>query len=192
MATVAQINANQSNAHQSTGPRTPEGKARVSQNAVRHGLTARRLVLRDDERAEFDALQSALLKEFNPEGPTENILFQELLQAAWNLHRIAGIEAELCSGGAADFTDPATAAALDRLGRYQSRNQRAYYKALNELRKLQTNRAVHEFTLHPKVQPHVSAILDIAHLLKQTQSADPEWVAQRIRVKEQLAAQNTN
>ena len=33
MATAAQIQANRANAQNSTGPRTPEGKARVSQNA---------------------------------------------------------------------------------------------------------------------------------------------------------------
>ena len=45
MATPSQINANQVNAQQSTGPRSPEGKARVAQNALRHGLTARHLFL---------------------------------------------------------------------------------------------------------------------------------------------------
>ena len=34
MATDAQIQANRENAKKSTGPRTPEGKARVSKNAL--------------------------------------------------------------------------------------------------------------------------------------------------------------
>ena len=41
MASVAQTIANRLNARKSTGPRTPEGKAVVSQNAVKHGLLAR-------------------------------------------------------------------------------------------------------------------------------------------------------
>ena len=39
MATRAQIEANRRNARRSTGPRTAEGKAASSRNAVTHGLT---------------------------------------------------------------------------------------------------------------------------------------------------------
>src|SRR2546421_8455 len=58
MSTAAQTLANQANSQHSTGPRTLEGKARVVQNAVRHGLTAKHLVIRDDEKEEFRALHA--------------------------------------------------------------------------------------------------------------------------------------
>lgn len=41
MTSPARIAANRRNAQRSTGPRTPEGKARSSQNSLRHGLSAK-------------------------------------------------------------------------------------------------------------------------------------------------------
>jgi hypothetical protein len=45
MATEKQIAANRANALQSTGPRTPDGKAIARRNALDHGLTAEQLML---------------------------------------------------------------------------------------------------------------------------------------------------
>ena len=47
MASQAQVEANRANAAKSTGPRTSEGKAAVSQNAVKHGLLAEQVVIKD-------------------------------------------------------------------------------------------------------------------------------------------------
>ena len=100
------------NALNSTGPRTSEGKARVSRNATSHGLTARHLVIRDDEREEFTAFHEVFSAELDPQGVNEAIVFQELLHAAWNLQRFSRIEAEVSSGTAEDFPDAAAVAIL--------------------------------------------------------------------------------
>jgi hypothetical protein len=142
MSSPAQITANQVNALSSTGPRTAAGKARVSRNATRHGLTARHLVILDEDREEFTALEASLAQELDPQGALETITFQELLHAAWNLQRFSRIEAEISTGTAEDFTDPRVTLPLDRLSRYQARAQRAFYRAQAELRVLQTNRAL--------------------------------------------------
>ncbi len=170
MASIAQIAANQANAQLSTGPKTPEGKARVSQNALRHGLTSIRLVIRDDEREEFTQLRDSLVAELDPQGAVETLTFEELLHAAWNLHRFRRIEAETSLGTLDDFTDPQTTAVLDRLSRYQARSQRAYYRALAELRTLQTNRALRSRKLDEQTETEVPAITDINNLTKQTRS----------------------
>jgi hypothetical protein len=170
MATPAQTVANQANAQRSTGPRTPEGKSRVSQNALRHGLTARHLVIRPEEQEEFAAFQQSLASELAPQGTVETLTFHELLHAAWNLARFRKIEAQVSSGSSQDFSDPDTTTVLDRLSRYQARAQRAYYKALQELRVLQTNRALRAVKLEENETAEVPAIVDINELTKQTQS----------------------
>ena len=170
IASAAQISANQANAQRSTGPVTPEGKARVSQNALRHGLTAKHLVIREDEREEFHDFQESLFVELAPHGAIETVTFHELLHAAWNLHRFRRIEAELSRGEPQDFACSENTAALDRLARYQARVQRAYYRALQELRTLQTNRALRTEKLADPEDPQVPVIAAINELTKQTHS----------------------
>ena len=66
MATPAQIDANRRNALKSTGPKTPEGKAAVSMNSLRHGLRARTVVLPGEDREEFNQLCDDLEREWQP------------------------------------------------------------------------------------------------------------------------------
>ena len=66
MATRAQIKANGDNAKKSTGPRTEEGKARVANNALKHGLLARDTVLPGEDPAEFDQQLAALEADLQP------------------------------------------------------------------------------------------------------------------------------
>jgi hypothetical protein len=47
MTSEAQIRANRLNALKSTGPKTARGTSMMWRNAVRHGMTARRVVLFD-------------------------------------------------------------------------------------------------------------------------------------------------
>ncbi|MCU1233852.1 MAG: hypothetical protein JWP63_1819 [Candidatus Solibacter sp.] len=169
MASPAQITANQANARHSTGPRSDEGKSRVAQNAVRHGLTARHLVVRDDEREAFAAFHQGLAEELDPQGALESITFQELLHAAWNLERFSRIETEVSTGESADFTNPETVAVLDRLSRYQARSQRAFYKAQAELRTLQTDRALRLQELSEEDSAHLPAVISMNALTKQSQ-----------------------
>ncbi|MBZ5620669.1 MAG: hypothetical protein LAQ69_18380 [Acidobacteriia bacterium] len=173
MASPVQITANRANAQLSTGPRTLEGKARVSQNALRHGLTARHLVIRPDEQEEFAALQDSLLADLAPQGAVETVTFHDLLHSAWSLHRLRRLEAQCPFSLDSDLSDPRIAAVLDRIGRYQSRAQRAYYRALHELRTLQTDRALRAVKLEEKAAAEVPAIAAINNLTKQTHSEVP-------------------
>ena len=70
MATIKQVNANRQNAKKSTGPRTPEGKRRVSQNAIKHGLSASEVVLPGEDAAEFERMRDGFVETLEPAGLT--------------------------------------------------------------------------------------------------------------------------
>ena len=62
---AARAEASRHNGAKSRGPKTAEGKARSSQNAIKHGLRARRWVLLGGEsEAEFKRLEAALIGEW--------------------------------------------------------------------------------------------------------------------------------
>lgn len=88
MSTHAQILANRRNAQNSTGPRTSEGKSAVSQNAVKHGLLARRDVISSESQADFDLYRQQLLDELDPVSPMESILAERIVTLSWRLKRV--------------------------------------------------------------------------------------------------------
>ena len=89
----ARVAANRANAQHSTGPRTPEGKARSSLNALKHGAFSRHLALAaeplHEDRAEFDAFAAELAAEYQPEGPEETVLVDRMAALWWRLQRLA-------------------------------------------------------------------------------------------------------
>ena len=65
----ARAAASRRNGAKSRGPKTPAGKARSAQNALRHGMRALRyVVLPDEDGVEFQALEAALMDELAPVG----------------------------------------------------------------------------------------------------------------------------
>jgi len=79
MATEAQILANRRNAQNSTGPRSPEGKSIVSQNAVKHGLTAAHDIISSESQADFDLYRDQFLTELAPTSPMESMLAERIV-----------------------------------------------------------------------------------------------------------------
>jgi predicted DNA binding CopG/RHH family protein len=130
----------------------------------------------------FESLRAALFEELDPQGITEVLTFNEILHAAWNLHRFRLIEAQHAADPAT-LEDPAQAAFLDRLGRYQARAQRAYYRALKELRTLQTSRALRSVKLTEEEDRELPVLADINELTKQTHS---EVTAKALRLADKM------
>jgi hypothetical protein len=92
--TEAQKLAARINGAKSRGPVTPEGKGISSQNAVRHGLTARRVVLENERPEAWDDFLQALTEEWEPQTPAELQIVHDLAGARWRLNRLLDIETE--------------------------------------------------------------------------------------------------
>src|ERR1700736_5448994 len=87
-----QFEANRQNAQKSTGPKTPEGRAAVRLNGVKHGLTAETIVLKNEREADFTNLLDSLEAEHDPVTPTEEALVVQLAMSTWRLRRLYHVE----------------------------------------------------------------------------------------------------
>ena len=95
MATPRQIEANRLNAQKSTGPRTPEGKAVSSLNALKSGLDAASQFVTGEDRDEFAELQHEYFARFQPLTPEERFQVDTLIRNEWILRRLFRAESHL-------------------------------------------------------------------------------------------------
>ncbi len=133
MSTEAQIAANQSNAQNSTGPKTEQGKAISSQNNFRFGFTGAFRVLAWESEVEFQILLDTLHAEHQPSTPTETVLVDKMAQSLW-LSKRAVLLQDLTMDSQAPLCDDPKQLALYL--RYQTTHDRAFHKSLAELLKL--------------------------------------------------------
>jgi hypothetical protein len=91
MTSLRQIESNRRNAQRSTGPKTQSGKARSSQNAVRHGLTAETVIGPLEDPADYRAFEEAVTTAYDAE--TELVL--RLASLLWRLRRVTSVETGL-------------------------------------------------------------------------------------------------
>lgn len=95
MSSLKQIEANRLNAEKSTGPKTDEGKAVVSKNAVKHGLLSSESLLSREECSSLDELGQNLRTELQPKGELELVLIDRIVSLVWRLRRAGKIEAAI-------------------------------------------------------------------------------------------------
>lgn len=90
------IQANRRNALRSTGPRTERGKRTVSQNAIKHGLLAREVVITagngKESAAEFYILLGSFCDCYEPIGIVEESLVQTIAACWWRKARVIRAE----------------------------------------------------------------------------------------------------
>ena len=110
MATERQMAANRLNAQRCTGPKTPEGKAAVSRNAVTHGLTSHSGLLPGETLEDFSDLRARVFAELAPGSAIEIELAERIASLLWRLRRVPAFEAALlawthaCKEEASRFT----------------------------------------------------------------------------------------
>jgi len=93
-----QLAANRANAANSTGPRTPEGKLRSSQNARKHGFTASSFtVVRLEDLNEVAALREDLVNLYHPVNSQELFALKRIALAQQAILRAARLEAGFLS-----------------------------------------------------------------------------------------------
>ena len=92
MATIKQINANRKNALLSKGPKTDLGKLNSSKNSLKHGLTAKQLVIGENLK-EFEKYRDRMIDALKPEGILEEQVVFKIIDVGFRLRRIGGIEA---------------------------------------------------------------------------------------------------
>ena len=75
----------------STGPRTPEGKQKVSRNAVKHGLLSKEVVIKSgdgkENPREFKQLMERFQHDLQPVGVLEEMLVERIVVCYWRLRR---------------------------------------------------------------------------------------------------------
>jgi hypothetical protein len=126
MATDAQIAANRRNALRSTGPRTPEGKARSSRNHLVHGLLAKGLI-EGESQEEFLAVYEDFHAEYDPQTRSEEALVERIALAYFRLGRFTHVEAQFLQREHAEKEVPAWSAhaqPFDRVANSYRNNMR--------------------------------------------------------------------
>ncbi len=152
--------ANRQNATKSTGPKSPEGKARSSQNARRHALTAQITVMTDEDRLAHDKFTAAMVAELAPVGEMETFHATSAAEEAWRLHNTRAQCTNIVAIGHFDgtgdhydaghpqihtaITDATVmrdrAKTLELLSLYEQRIHRIFRSHYDQLQKLQAER----------------------------------------------------
>ena len=159
MPSPAQYAANRLNAEKSKGATSPQGKARSAMNALRHGLTARVVVLPSEDMDAYQAFSKEIVDSLDAQTPVERQFAQTVADNQWRINRIRSIEDGMLGLGhfeaAGDFDCPSaqihsamTAARAFRndsksfvnLSIYEQRLHRSMKEALRQLKELQAER----------------------------------------------------
>ena len=150
MSTENQIEANRLNAQLCTGPKTEEGKARSSQNALKTGLYSQKEVIATESREDYEALAADYHNHYAPANPHERSLVDALVRYEWLSRRYMAADTALWNFSLVDNkTEHGKAFMyhaenLSRAGRYFNNARRGYASTMKELEAAQSKRKTEE------------------------------------------------
>ena len=147
MSSLKRVIASRANGARSRGPITPAGKSPPSQNAIRHGLLAKCIVLENESRKGFDSLLAEFVARFAPADGVDLGLIEDMLSAFWRQRRAWAMETCIMDTALSReppdhdeltrLTDAFTAVAvhpqLELMHRYETRLHRIFQRALSNL-----------------------------------------------------------
>jgi hypothetical protein len=148
-ASQKQIEANRRNAKLSSGPKTAEGKNIVAQNALKHGVFSRQILLEGESKKDFENLATELYNHFHPQGFLETLFWERALAAAWRLSRVTQMESMLINHaekksfdhvGIIEVLGGYEGDELTLLLRYEICLEKILFRSFSELRTLQALR----------------------------------------------------
>lgn len=143
MSSLRRKLSSRANGARSLGPVTTAGKLRSSQNAIRHGLLASQLVMRDESPEGFQEVLNDHLERLQPADGVEFGMVEDMVASHWRLRRAWAQETRLLeneaaaqtSGDSLDrianaFANLADKPSLGLMHRYQTRLHLNYQRAL--------------------------------------------------------------
>jgi len=124
-----------------------------------------------ETRSEFDELRAQLQADIRPQGALQETLFEQVIDAAWNLRLVRRMQAQLnaSSAGLDSLDDPVLTKKLDRLARHKTSHERSYHRALRELKSLQTDAAL-VLLLPPEFIRRTQPLASKTKITKRTQA----------------------
>ncbi len=148
---MTKAESNRRNASKSTGPRTAEGKAAASKNAIKHGAYSEAITVQGETVEDFETMRAGMIASIAPESALEEHLVDRLASLWWRLVRAGRVEQqglvviqkELGSRGQ-DVTDSFVTALnagwMERLMRYEGQVERSFFRTIHELERIQARR----------------------------------------------------
>src|SRR5207253_8971009 len=175
MISIAHTEAARRNGAKSNGPKTSAGKAASSRNSCQHGMTAKAVVLTNENPQAFINLAESYHAKFEPTDDVERDIIDDMTVSRWRLRRVwqnekalfdleldrqsKKIEAQYDKIGHNSCSALAFRAladeskALQLLNRYETTHRRSYYKALATLVQLRAGLQPNPGPVDPTAEP---------------------------------------